>query len=190
MNEIERLLHVRPVLGGRHPGFGTHNALVSLGPRTYLEIISPDPGLPRPDRGVLLFDDERRASRLATWVVRAEPIEEAATAMRAAGFDLAGIHSGSRETPDGTVLSWRLTDPYAPRLGGAVPFLIAWGDTPHPAGAAPWAGKLVRLRIEHTEPGRVREALQVLGLEVGVELADQFRMVATIETAKGVVELH
>ncbi len=190
MDEIEKLLHRRPVPGGRHPGFGTHNALVSLGPTTYLEIIAPDPALPRPDRGVLFFDDDHLAARLATWVVRTERIDDAVAAMGAAGFDLAGVEPGSREKPDGTVLSWRLTDPWAPRLGGALPFLIAWGDTPHPAGAAPRAGELVGLRIEHPEPDGVRRALAVLGLEVEVRFADRFRMVAAVETARGEVELQ
>jgi Glyoxalase-like domain len=39
MDEIEQLLGIRPVPGGRHIQFGTHNALLSLGPATYLEVI-------------------------------------------------------------------------------------------------------------------------------------------------------
>src|SRR5262249_11322359 len=41
--EIERLLGVRATPGGQHPGRGTRNALVSLGPTSYLEIVGPDP---------------------------------------------------------------------------------------------------------------------------------------------------
>ena len=39
--QLIRLLDVAPALGGTHPGRGTENALVSLGPGEYLEIIAP-----------------------------------------------------------------------------------------------------------------------------------------------------
>lgn len=186
IDRVEALLGVRPVVGGRHPRFGTHNALLSLGADTYLEVIAPDPTLERPERGLPFAMGDPVRWRLATWALRAEPIDARVAATAGLGL----VQEGRRARPDGDVLSWRLTDPYAMPLDGVVPFLISWGDTPHPSTSAPAGGSLVGLRIEHPEPERVRAALATLEAPTRVDPGDVPALVATIATERGRIEVR
>lgn len=191
MDQIEKLLGVRPVIGGRHPHYGTHNALLSLGESTYLEIIAPDPELSRPARGRLLEASFTHDPKLTTWVMRTEHIQELHARAISKGLTIGPVESGKREKPDGTVLAWQLSDPYAFPLDGAIPFLISWGDTPHPAGAVPKAGNLEKLIIEHPHPQLVEKQLEVLGVNIEVRRAAETRLIAKIKTeVHGIVALE
>ena len=187
---MERLLGHRAVPGGRHPDFGTRNALLGLGPETYIEIIAPDPATARPPQGRLFGLDQLERPRLVTWVLRDEAIEARAEAARSAGLAIGAVAQGSRVRPDGAVVSWKVTDPYAMPLEGAVPFLIAWGTTPHPAASLPVAGQLVDLRVEHPEPDAVRAALGVLGVALSATRGTRTQLVATIRIDGRDVELR
>lgn len=199
----ESLLGVRAVPGGRHPAWGTRNALLALGETAYLEVIAPDPELPAPDGPRPFRVDEVEEPRLVTWAAKAEEPERAAARLEAAELAVAGgagkgsesIHlgpvaEGSRRRPDGTELSWRLTDPAAERAGGVVPFLIRWGDAPHPAADAPAGCALRGLRARHPDPDRVREALLLLELDLPVEAGPVPSLVARIAAPGGAVELR
>lgn len=190
IDEIEDLLGVRPVPGGRHPQYGTHNALLSLGPGVYLEVIARDPGLPAPQQGALLEIPASGDSHLVTWALRVADVRQAAESARKAGIRFGAVESGSRDKPDGSTISWTLTDPYAMPMDGAMPILIDWGDTVHPSGVVPSGGELLELSIEHPDHEAVRDALSVLGAGVEVTHADAFRLRASIRTKDGVVSLQ
>ena len=189
-DKFEQLLGVRPVIGGRHPQYGTHNAQLSLGQTTYLEIIAPDPDADIPAEDVLFGLDYFQEPRLATWVLHTEEIDALAASANSANVELGPVESGKRVKPDGTVVSWKLTEPSAMPLNGAVPFLISWGDTPHPAGSAPQAGELIGLKIEHPEPERTRQALLALGVEMDVQAGAKFQLIAKIRTSQGDIEIR
>lgn len=187
---LEEDLGVRPEVGGRHPDLGTWNALLALGPMTYLEIMAPDPDASvRPDERPFGIDD-LETGRLATWSVRHPDLAAAVEAARNLGVELGEPAPGSRDTPDGRSLTWRITDPFTDRLGGVVPFLIDWGDTPHPARSAPQGVRLVEFVARHPRPDEVRRILAELGLEVPVELAPEPGLSATLEALQGRLSLE
>jgi len=109
---------------------------------------------------------------------------------RVAGVDLGEPRRGMRARPDGSVLRWAMTDPWADRAGGVIPFFIDWGDSPHPAESLNAACRFVDLRLEHPEPATVLRWLRALGLDTPVSRAQAPAVIATLETPNGTVELR
>ncbi|MFF1819166.1 VOC family protein [Kribbella sp. NPDC058245] len=152
---------VRPVEGGRHEAWGTRNYLVGLGGPAYLEFIGPDPQASE----VSMFDVS--GERLLTWAIHPTDLEAALAAARAAGADLGEIFPGSRTTPAGDVLSWRVTGTEPSPYDGVVPFLIDWEDTTHPATNLPVV-ELLDFRATHPQADEVRSVLRALSADLPV----------------------
>jgi hypothetical protein len=93
-----------------------------------------------------------------------------------------------RARPDGVVLRWNLA--LNALDGGPVPFLIAWGDTAHPATTAPSGLQLHAFSIAAPDPDAVMTALRALGIEMHVDRAATTTLVALLEGPDGTVELR
>ncbi len=186
---IETLLGARAVAGGSHPQWGTRNALLALGPDVYLEIIAPDPALPRPDCGYAFGIDALEGPKLMTWAMKSDRIDVLSERAREEGFDPGLALGGSRALPDGESLRWRLTMPQLKEGDGLVPFLIDWGDSEHPAAALPSGGVLTGLRGKHPNPARILNALRALEVRIPVTHGDAPELVAVIQTSRGEVFL-
>lgn len=192
VNAVERLLGVRPAPGGHHPGWGTANALLALGPRVYLEVIGPDPDQPTPPRPRPFGIDRLTRGRLAGWAVKAPDFDARIHASAGRGYHPGRVFPGSRRLPDGTLLTWRLALPEDLQLSfdGLIPFLIDWqGTAAHPAVAAPQGGRLVDLRAEHPEPDQPRALLDALDVDLAVTYGPAARLIAVIQRPTGRVEL-
>jgi len=163
---VEETLGVKATPGGRHVAMGTHNALVGLGPRLFLEIIAIDPTGTTPARPRWFDLDEPRmraqlaeAPALIHWVARTSDIEADAARCPVDLGAITMMHRGD--------FAWRITIPGDGHLPqrGLVPTLIQWSGERHPADALNDAGmRLVALAGEHPEPAPVRAALAALGL--------------------------
>lgn len=189
---LESVLGVRPRRGGKHAAMGTHNSLLKLGERCFLELIAidPDAAAPRPR----WFDLDRPAiralvaqqPRLIHWVARTDDIE---AARRASPIDPGPVHAMSRGD-----FRWRITIPDdGGRPGaGVLPTLIQWQDARHPADDMADTGvRLAALAAAHPEPGSMREALAALGLSETLKVTFDAapRLAAMLATRLGTVTL-
>lgn len=192
IRHVEALLGMRASPGGVHPGMGTRNALLGLGEGCYLEIVGIDPDQPAPAEPRWFGIDGLEGLRLVTFAARVSPgmLDGVVAEAAASGVDLGEVRSGGRVRPDGGELRWKVTSPRASRREGVLPFLMEWGTPEHPSSTLAVAGSLVSLRAEHPEADAVIEELVVLGVDLPVRLAPRPALVATLQTAGGVVELR
>lgn len=190
VEEIEKLVGVRATAGGQHPGLGTRNALIALGPTTYLEIIAPDPEQPRPEDPRPFGLDGLKESRLVAWFINSNDLERLRGEALRKGVHLGEVRSGSRRRPDGVQLLWQFTDPSVLVADGIIPLYIDWGESPHPAHNAAKGATLVSLRAQHPDMLGVREMLRHLGLDLPVSQGQSPALIAIIEGPRGRVELR
>jgi hypothetical protein len=189
---IEQQLGVRPQPGGKHVAMGTHNALLGLGPRFFLEVIAVDPAGKPPSRPRWFDLDEPRMKaalaegpQLTHWVARTNDIAEVVRRMPSLGV-ITPIIRGN--------LSWRITlpdDGHRPGRG-LVPTLIQWPDARHPTDTLPDSERtLAALAGEHPEPGAVRAEIAALGLSdfLKVTYAKSPRLAAMIRTPRGIATI-
>jgi len=187
---IEAVLGVQATPGGQHPGEGTRNALVALGPTSYLEIIGPDPEQPAPAGPRKFLIDDLKEPRLVTWAAKGTNLTQFVAEARRRGVPIGDVIPGNRRTPAGALLSWHISNQRAMVADGLVPFFIDWGETPHPAASAAAGATLISLRAEHPEPDKVQRMLGALHLELPVVKAATPSLVATIAGPRGRVDLR
>ena len=181
---IEEKLGVRAVYGGRHPGLGTHNALIHLGNKSYLEIIGPDSR--QEIAGPLWFGvDKVREPTLVTWAIQENDIESNVEELHQIGVYPGPIQDGSRLLSDGTYLTWRYTDP-RPLIGeGIVPFFIDWGTSPHPTDTLEQIIAVQDMKAIHPKPDTIKKMLMALQIEMVVEQGDMPGLKVLLNTPKG-----
>ena len=192
-DHVEAALGIRPQPGGKHVTMGTHNALVSLGPGFYLEVIALDPEGTSPARPRWFDLDEPRMRAALTESPKlihfAARTDDLAALARSSAVPLGEPHPMARGD-----FRWQMTIPDDGHLPGRglVPTLIQWSGSLHPTDRLPDSGiRLVTLAGEHPDPAPVRQALSALGLSdvLKVSYGRSPRLAAMLRTPRGVVTL-
>lgn len=189
---MEERSGVRAMFGGVHPGRGTRNALLSLGPRRYLEIIAPDPAqLSSATRAESMGDHLKAFTepRLIGWAAHTVSLMEVVKKAAAAGIDIQNPRDGSRARPDGKILRWR-SAALKSDFDGVLPFFIEWSaETIHPSQDAPTGCTLERFSIESPSVKDIRRLAGQLGLDVDAKPGKKPLLRARITGKKGAFEL-
>jgi Glyoxalase-like domain len=190
---VEQLTGVAPVAGGKHVSMGTHNALMRLNDRAYLEVIAIDPEGTKPPHprwfdldDVALKGDLAECPRLIAWAARTSDIERASVAC---GIALGPVRSFERAD-----FRWRLTVPDDGRrpARGVVPALIQWDVPVHPADRLPASNVAITglaASLPDPEPARAALAALCLSDRMRVSYDREARMAAMLRTPRGTVTL-
>ena len=187
---VAERLGVAPAGGGKHPLMGTHNRVLKIGARAYLEVIAIDPDAPAPGRPRWFdLDSPELQSRIAqspalvTWAVRTDRIAEALTQVP----ELGSVHAATRGA-----LSWQITIPDDGKLqfGGLLPAVLQWGDE-HPTDTMQESGcELAGLALTHPMSAGLVPIFRALRIAGPVDLkAGPKVLAARLRAPKGDVEL-
>src|SRR5215472_5142592 len=182
---------VRALFGGVHPGRGTRNALLSLGPRRYLEIIAPDPQQASATSGNDLANRLRaiQEPRLIGWAAHTNDLTSLVQKAAAAGIAIENPRDGSRVRPDGKTLQWR-SFALKKDFDGVLPFFIEWDRSSiHASQDAPSGSTLQHFFIESPAMDDVRLVASKLGLEAEIKPAKTPALHARIIGKKGAFEI-
>ncbi len=178
---IEKTLGVTMQPGGQHAHYGTHNALMHLGPNLYLEVIAKDPSAPPTGRATW-FDLDRFSGppRVGNWLCRADDL----TAHSAITGPAVALSRGT--------LAWETTVPDDGSLpmDGGFPSLIRWatGAILPPDKLLKTGCDLVSLIVTHPEADWLRDTLEIDGPPVIFEKGPM-ALSAQINTPNGVRQL-
>ena len=188
---MEERSGVRAIFGGVHPGRGTRNALLSLGPGRYLEIIAPDPQQTSATSGNDMVNRLRtiQEPRLIGWAAHTDDVASLVQKAAAAGIAIENPRDGSRVRPDGKTLQWR-SFALKKDFDGVLPFFIEWNrNSIHPSQDAPSGCTLQHFLIECPAMEDVRSVAGKLGLEVEVKPAQTPFLRARIIGKRGAFEI-
>ncbi len=189
IDHISELTGIRATYGGRHLTKGTHNAIFKIGPHSYFEILAPDPENKDISAPRWMGIDLIKEPRITRWAIKSFAIEKEATILSNYRSDYGSAQSGSRALKDGSMLSWQLTDPLSKPAIEVVPFLLDWQDSIHPSTSLSDNCELKAIRLEHPDPDHIKEVTAPLNLDIIVTYAIQPKVVLTLKTPKGIIEI-
>ncbi|MXW72872.1 MAG: VOC family protein [Acidimicrobiaceae bacterium] len=186
--QFESLTGVSPVYGGQHTDGDTHNAVIGLGDRRYLEILAAKPDTKTADPWAL-YCRALPEPRLFTYAMRPPlPIDEFHQYLVESGLSNDDVTKGGRRTPDGRILDWRYCGARANGHGGLVPFFIEW-DRGHATESLVVKIATEDFSLRSPDPQGLSQHLERMKIKQTVEFSEKPGLDLALSTPKGSVHL-
>ena len=179
IEQLGELCGVMPVRGGEHGHTGTENALLSMGPGAYIEVLAPQDGAQLPPE----LQPLRTVANLTpvSWAVATRNADLLSQMLRAHGYTVSEPQAGSRETTEGSVIRWRTFQLTGQKIEGA-PFFIEWAaGIPHPAATSPPGCPLLSLELHTPHDEQLRRLMRLLNVQGEVTYGETSRMRMTLQ---------
>ena len=187
IDQFEEMSGVRAVAGGKHPKLGTHNALLHLGNRSYLEIVAPDPNH---DGGPWSRSLQQLTEPiLLHWVIARPNLGDYVSGLSGMIGGDNEVDSIARQHPTLGELNWEILLLPQHDYGCLVPFLIDWGDSTHPTDLLEHHCTLRNVRISTPDLPNMMKIASWLAIDAEFIEANEPKLEVWIDSPKGVVHL-
>ena len=184
---FENILGVQATIGGKHLEKGTHNALISLGDNSYLEIIARDPDSNIEDplwMGLTVLSEPK----LTRWAIHSENLLRDAKILTEKTNKNFIISKGSRETTSGKTLTWDMILPFALPEVDPIPFVLDWSNSElHPSDVLQNKCGLKEVIINYPDHLTLSSIFSAIEVETTIKASDQISINAVLECPKGII---
>ena len=189
IKHVERITGITPTIGGRHLDRGTHNAIFKIGPRSYFEILAPDPQNLSVTKDRWMGVDHVTGPTITRWALASPDIRIDAQRLSQVRGTPVPVSKGQRALSNGGSLQWQMTDPGVHPNIDLLPFLLDWQDSQHPSETLESFCTIVGIQLYHQDPHKIHDQLNIMGLTLPVMRSASARIAVELETSKGLIVL-
>lgn len=181
---------MHPVIGGRHLNEGTKNAIINLDNQCYLEILAIDEENTKHTQNRWMGIDLLTTPKMTRWAIKSNNLETDKQALIKYNDQLGTVESGLRKRPDHSNLTWKLTKPLSHPEVDVIPFLVDWSASDsYPTDGLPVLRNLVKIKLGHPEPAKVKACLDELNIDLPVKSSNEPYIKVVIDGPKGSFEI-
>lgn len=184
---IKECTGVEPIVGGQHLNHGTHNALLALGKKCYLEIIAPDPNNQFDGTRWMAVDHIEKPT-ITRWSINTNNIQEDAQILSDHDKSLGEIIAGERQLKDGHFLKWQMTKPSTDGIVNTIPFLLDWSQSAnHPCDVLDLECKLIEVKLHSTKANSLENIIGTSSNSISYHPSGRESIQIVMKTPKGIV---
>ncbi len=189
--EFEKKLGVQAIFGGYHKTQGTKNALINLSDECYLELLASDPTNTKIKPPRWMGVDLLTKDQITRFALKSNTLEKDSHILQQYNPNMGVQSAGSRNAPDGSLLTWELTMPLATPEVEIIPFMIDWSKSDmHPTNYLPdMRCTLKALHVTHPKPEKLQELYKRLACEIEINKAEEVSLKMIIDSPNGPIEL-
>lgn len=185
VSDFEQETGIKVASGGQHLDHGTHNALIRIGERSYLEFIAKDPNLDQPQEGAWMGLDVLQGNKITRWSLATSQISTDAQLINARHPDLGIVKEGSRMKKDGTLLKWKMSNVLPNPEVDVIPFLLNWEASVHPTKGLPLACGIIDFKIVANNKDELVPLFDKLGARCSMMSGAESKIELVLGTPKG-----
>ena len=190
MNDLEKLLGVRPIFGGYHTLQGTKNAVLNLGNKCYLEIIAIDFENESIQSPRWMGVDFIEIPTITRWCLKSNDLEKDSQVLKKYVAKMGTIQEGQRKMSDGNLLTWKMIMPLASPTVEFIPFMVDWQYSKiHPTEKMPEVCVLKELNFTHPNPQTLKPIFEGLSLNLNIQKGEKVRISLKIKCPNGIVNI-